>query len=84
MEKHLIEIPAICIELDLVGDNSLTGAVCNYFKSKHWIKELQFIEPESVTFIIKRVHPNVNLYKEINAVRDLMNIEEEKIKVFIK
>ena len=42
------------------------------------------LKPEEIVFIIKKVHKDVNVYAEINKVRDILNIEESKITVLIE
>lgn len=87
MEEHgaSIEtcIPAVTITIETVGTNSLLGALCKDFIDRKVIRDIGVINPDSITFIIKSVHYKVNLYDEINKVRDILKIPEGKISVII-
>jgi len=78
-----ISFPRMVIHVGLVGNNSLLGALCREFIAKNYMKHLGLLNPTEIVFVIKKVQPDVNLYAEINLVRDILKIDEKEITVFI-
>lgn len=85
MEQNIesIVIPRVVIHVEKVGHNSLLGALSAKFIKDGHIKHLEYLQPTEIVFVIKEVLPEVDLYKEINNVRDVMLVDEKKIKVFV-
>ena len=79
-----ISFPRLVIQVDLAGDNSLAGALCQEFIQRDYMRHIGLLEPAEIVFSIKRVHSQVNLYKEINQVRDIFKIPEDKITIFMQ
>jgi hypothetical protein len=79
-----IEFPKITIKIEVAGTDSLLGALCTVFIARGFIKNIGVLEPDEIEFVIKRVHKDLDLYAEINKVRDILKIKEEKIKVTIE
>lgn len=77
-----IKFPRMCITVNVVGDNSLCGALAIRLTEKGYINHIECLEPEEIVFVINKVMPEVNLYEEINKVRDIFKIDENKITVF--
>ena len=71
------------ITVGLVGHNSLVGALCERLIEDKLIHDVGMLNPDEIVFSIKKVHPEVNLYKELNDVRDILQIDEKKITLFI-
>lgn len=71
------------ITVNLVGHNSLLGALCERLIEANLIKDIGVLHPEEIVFSIKKAHPEVNLYKELNDVRDILKIDEKKITLYI-
>lgn len=87
MEVLDISFPKIIINIDIVGSNSLLGALCVEFQKKGYLQHTNtkgILKPDEIVFIVKKVHNGINLYSEINKVRDVLNIEEDKITVLIE
>ncbi len=72
------------VRIELAGTNSLIGRLCEEFEKKDYLKHIGVLNPTEIVFVIKRVHKELNLYDEINKVRDIMKIDEKKITVFIE
>jgi hypothetical protein len=79
-----ISFPRMVINVDLVGDFSLAGALAEKLIKARLMKHVGILHPEEIVFVIGRVQPGVNLYKELNSVRDIFKIDEKKITLFIK
>jgi hypothetical protein len=86
MEQQLesIEFPRMVVNVRVVGHNSLLGALALRFIENGYINHIGCLKPTEIVFVIKRVLEEVNLYDEINKVRDLMKIDENKITVFVE
>ena len=67
------------ITVGLVGHNSLMGALCERLIEDKLIQHVGNLDPEEIVFKIKKVQPEVNLYKELSDVRDILKIDEKKI-----
>lgn len=78
-----VEFPRMVVNVDIVGSNSLLGALTNKFIEAGLIENIGRLCPTEIVFVIKKVHQDINLYKEINLVRDILKIDEKKITVFI-
>ena len=74
-----VAFPKLTINVGLVGHNSLTGGLCETLIEKDLMKNLGVLQPEQIVFVIERVQSGVNLYDEVNKVRDLFKIDEKKI-----
>ncbi len=84
MESKLsVNFPLIIINIDRVGTNSLIGGLFQKLLEKDLVKDIGVLCPDEIVFRITSVHPDIDIYQEINAVRDMFKIEETKIKVFI-
>jgi hypothetical protein len=82
-----VEFPRITINVDVLGTNSLLGSLCIELQKMELLEHTRhrgILKPEEIVFIIKKVHKDVNVYAEINKVRDILNIEESKITVLIE
>lgn len=84
MKKVLVYFPAMIIKVELVGHNSLLGALCEKLIEKNFIKDIGILDPEKIVFVIKQVQENVNIYEELNKVRDVLKINESKISLFVE
>lgn len=84
-EMHPVSVnfPRMVITVNLVGHNSLLGALCERLIETGYIKNIGILKPDEIVFSIKKVHPEVNLYQELNDVRDILKIDEKKITLFI-
>ncbi len=84
--EHLVAVtlPRMIIKVDLVGHNSLLGGFCEELQKKGSLKNVGLLHPVELVFVIKKVHTGVNLYEEINRVRDVMKIDEKVITLFIE
>ncbi len=78
-----MEFPRMVVKVDLVGTNSLVGALCDELIKRNCIQDIGLLKPDEIVFEIKNVHPQVNLYDEIDKVRDLFKINETKITIFM-
>lgn len=84
MEQVLeVSFPALTIPVEVCGSNSLLGALCQELVKKDLLKNVGVLNPERITFVIQRVHKDINLYAEINKVRDELKIKESKINIVI-
>lgn len=83
MKKASINFPRMVITIGLVGHNSLMGALCERLIEDKLIQDVGILNPAEIVFVIKKVHPEVNLYKELTDVRDIFKIDENKITIFI-
>ncbi len=86
MEKEvLVEVsfPRMIITVDLVGTNSLAGALCVELIKNNLIQNIDVLNPDEIVFMLKSVHRDINLYEEINKVRDYLKIDEKKIVVIM-
>lgn len=79
-----IEFPRMVINVKVVGHNSLLGALALKFIENGYINHIGLLKPIEIVFVIKKVLAEVNLYDEINKVRDLMKIDEQRITVFME
>jgi hypothetical protein len=79
-----VTTPMIACSIDLVGDHSLVGAFAKELIERGWTKHVGLLNPSEVIFYIRRVQPGVNLYKELNAVRDIFKIDEKRITLVIR
>ncbi len=82
--KLSVNIPRMTISVDYVATDTLVGALCVELVERNLIKDIGILDPTEIVFLINKAHPNVDLYSEINKVRDFMKIDEKKIIVFIK
>lgn len=82
MEVESIVTPRIIIHIDKMGTNSLVGALCEELKNRDILKNVDVFKPTEIVFTIKETHRTLDVYKEINKVRDLLKIPEEKIIVY--
>ncbi len=82
-EKLSASFPRMVINVDMVGDNSLLGALFIALQEKGLLLDIGVLNPDEIVFVIKKVHGQVNLYNEINKVRDVLKIDEKKITVFM-
>ena len=78
-----ISFPKIVVDIELAGSNSLLGGLCKVFREKDYLKYINVLNPDEIVFVIKKVHKELNLYHEINLVRDVFKIDEKKITVLI-
>ncbi len=78
-----VNIPKMIISIELAGTNSLIGALCEELIKKDFMKDIGVLHPDEIVFIIKKVYPILNLYEEINKVRDILKIDEKKITVYV-
>lgn len=79
-----ISFAKMTINVDLVGHNSLIGALCERFLQNDYMKHIGSLNPEQIIFVIKRVQPEVNMYEEMNKVRDILKIDEKKLTLLIR
>ena len=77
-------IPLVTLSVGTVGSNSLIGGLTEYLRDTGHLQDIGLITFEAIHFNIKSVHPAVDIYAEINAVRDIFKIDEKKIKVFFQ
>lgn len=84
-ESHLVSSStgAVHVVIQTAGDNSLLGGVLQKLLKKG-ISDLTLLTIEQIFFEIEHVHPDVNLYDEINTVRDTFRMKEEDIRVHIR
>lgn len=84
--KHLasVSFPRMIINVDLVGHNSLLGGLCEDLQERGHLKNVGVLRPAEIVFVIKKVHAGVNLYEELNKVRDVMKIDEKVITLFVQ
>ena len=47
------------------------------------LHNLNVLKPDEIVFFVSKARHDVNLYEELNKVRDLLKIDESKIKLFI-
>ncbi len=84
MEKtEEISFPRMIINIDLAGTNSLIGGLCKELQNNDYLQHIGRLNPTEIVFVIKRVHKELNLYEEVNKVRDVLKIDEKKIIVFM-
>lgn len=83
VSKLSVSFPRMVITVGLVGHNSLMGALCERLIEDGFIQDVGSLNPEEIVFKIKKVQPEVNLYKELNDVRDILKIDEKKITLYI-
>ena len=55
------------------------GALCEKLIEKDLMQHVGVLDPDEIVFVVKKVQPEVNLYQELNKVRDILKIEESKI-----
>ena len=79
-----IEFPMMVVNVRVVGHNSLVGALATKFIEAGYIEHIGRLNPTEIVFKIHTVVSEVNLYEEINKVRDFLKIDEKKITVFIE
>ncbi len=84
MEVVTIEFEKLIIRIALVGSNSLVGGLCMAFLKRDYMRHIGALVPEEICFKIKDIHPEINLYDEINKVRDMFKIDEKKITVYFE
>ena len=78
-----ISFPRMVIHIDLAGSNSLLGGLAEEFMKRGYMEHIGLLDPTEIVFAIKRVHIELNLYAEINKVRDILKIPENRITVFM-
>lgn len=83
--EESIKLPRLVMHLDLVGTDSLVGKLTEEFIKRDCVQYVGLlkIEPVEIVFVIKKVHKEINLYKEINKVRDIFKIDEKNIIIFM-
>lgn len=79
-----VDIPKIVIDVEVVGSNSLLGALCKELSERNVLMNVNILHTEKLVFNIHRVHPEVNIYEELNAVRDFLKMEEKRIQIFVR
>lgn len=79
-----VSFPKITINVNVVGTNSLLGALCEEFIKRDLIKNVGVLKPEAIVFNIKRAYSDINLIEEINKVRDILKIDEKVISVYLE
>ena len=84
METQSVSFPKMTIRVNLVGDNSLVGALAVKIIEKDYMKHIGVLRPDEILFIIKQVHKGVNLYEELNRVKDVYKIDEKKIALLLE
>lgn len=83
-EIQSISFPRMVINVRVVGHNSLIGALTIRFIESEYINHIGLLKPDEIVFVIGSVLNEVNIYDEINKVRDLMKIDEKRITVFME
>jgi hypothetical protein len=84
MQTDSLVLPRLTIQVDHVGHNSLIGGVVNKLREMDMLKHIEDVGFTEVVFVIKGSHTDVNLYEEINKVRDDFRLQEKQITVFLK
>lgn len=81
MGKQLasVTLPRIVLHIDILGSNSLLGALGKEFIKRDCIQYVGRIHPTEIVFVLKKAHTLINIYEEINLVRDVLKIPEDKI-----
>lgn len=74
-----IKLAETTIIVERVGDNSLLGAVLDDLYKKGYLKSENNITFTKLIFIVKSVHPDVNLWEEARKVSAYLEIEPTKI-----
>ena len=84
--EHLesVSFPRMAITVDYVGHNSLLGGFCRELQNRGHLRNVGALRPAEIVFVIKKVHDGVNLYDELNKVRDVLKIDEKVITLFIQ
>lgn len=77
--KSQISFPRMVISVPLVGHNSLVGSLAEELIDKGLIKDVGILNPEEIVFVVKKILSEVDIYEELNKVRDLFKIDEKKI-----
>jgi len=78
-----VSFARMVIKVDYVGHNSLLGGFCQELQERGHLKNVGVLHPTEIVFVIKKLHAGVNLYEELNKVRDVMKIDEKVITLFI-
>lgn len=79
-----VTLPSVVIRVDKVGTNSLIGALAQYLRERDCLQHLGQIESPEIMFKVKNVHPDVDLYEELNLVRRMLKVDERIIKLIIE
>jgi hypothetical protein len=82
--EQIFGFPRMVVKVNLVGHNSLLGGLCVELQKKGYLKGVGFLYPEEIVFVIKKLQDEVNLYEELNKVRDVLKIDEKVITLFIQ
>ena len=78
-----VSFPRMVIKVDLVGHHSLIGGLCERLIDDKMIQNIGYLNPTEIVFVIKKVQPEVNLYKELMDVRDIFKIDAKKITLYV-
>lgn len=76
-----VSFPKMSITVELVGSNSLVGALAERLIQRDLLKNVGCLDPDEICFNIKKVHDGVDIFEETKKVRDIFKIKESKIKV---
>ena len=79
-----VSFPRMIINVEYAGTNSLVGSLCVKLIENNHIRNVGVLHPDEIVFVINYIHPSLNLYEEINKVRDILKIPEDKITVHIE
>lgn len=81
-----IKTPELVLHVKDIGENSLLGKLCLELKRLELLNKIYAYNPDGIKFILmpgSKLSPNLDIYKEINLVREFLQIEEWKIKFII-
>lgn len=78
-----VSFPKMIINVGFMGTNSLIGALCVELIKKDLMKDVGVLQPEAIVFVVGKTHFKLDIFEEICKVRDVFQIDEKKIKVYI-
>jgi hypothetical protein len=87
-DSHILEIntPELLIPVNNLGTNSLLGALVLKLQELNLLDKLYAYNPDSIKFLLlegSNVNQNIDLYFELNLVKNFLKIDANKIKFHV-
>ena len=82
MNQRESEIATIVVDVSVVGHNSLIGSLAARLIEDGHIQDIEYLKMKKVVFNVKKILPEIDLYREINNVKNLTPLKEDNISVY--